>query len=705
MAQEEMRADVSHLLAPFTLGVRLDVDFDQFFRRDDALSQLQHWRKAIATTVLGLSSPQHLRLQRVRRGSLDLEFVVEVDSGVTDAELQQRLNQEADRLRALFQEPLLEVRVGADPPENDGQGTGRSASPRAPVTEGLERGALASPSPKPGILRRSSPWHSQDEEARHRLEERVRAAEADYGWAPESSEASLRYLQERIRAVESEYGLNLPLEQRFAQVDAGARRFLDRQGADLGGKPTRAVSMNRSSYPKPPEGPRFLMGDSYWEQRQGERIREQREALIRRGLLREEPEVPPFRAKPVPVAVYAPRPQAQGHSLRRSDCIEGEDTEEQPFRARPVPWRVSTPMYDQILVEERESRQSQQRARSLQMLRSASLPPRLEAEARARRERQDLREESPRPFQPWHGEPYSARRWRASDAQKASRDVGKTLALSENVPRSPAAFPGGPPTRGQRPRSASRPEREVPRDPPTTEVPDFAARHERIKRQLERRKYMNRFVTQPEPFVFNTPTRSQSRQPPMPKDPTRDWRYHRVRGPPSTQPPAPVRSTEKVTSYQLATLRKLQERRLKEMREEEELKEVPNDEMKFRVKQAMGKVEPLEQKIDQIVSDKRRGLQRTQRQKAEDLRNIMERANSRPLLMQQADSLVRAKRRALFRVRNALRQAGVRDVNRHFADDELEEMERGEDEKESYGYTTGTEPLTEAVTQGSLFRP
>ena len=41
----------------------------------------------------------------------------------------------------------------------------------------------------------------------------------------------------------------------------------------------------------------------------------------------------------------------------------------------------------------------------------------------------------------------------------------------------------------------------------------------------------------------------------------------------------------------------------------------------------------------------------------------------------------------------------------HFADDELEEMDRGEDEKESYGYTTGTEPVTEAVTQGSLFRP
>lgn len=75
------------------------------------------------------------------------------------------------------------------------------------------------------------------------------------------------------------------------------------------------------------------------------------------------------------------------------------------------------------------------------------------------------------------------------------------------------------------------------------QVPDFAARHERIKRQwrsrndweghtcyvmferkpslsllrLERRKYQNRSVTQPEPFVFNTPSRSQTRQAPMPK--------------------------------------------------------------------------------------------------------------------------------------------------------------------------------------------
>ena len=38
-----------------------------------------------------------------------------------------------------------------------------------------------------------------------------------------------------------------------------------------------------------------------------------------------------------------------------------------------------------------------------------------------------------------------------------------------------------------------------------------------VAHRLERRKYLNRGVTQPEPFVFNTPTRSQSRQPSMPK--------------------------------------------------------------------------------------------------------------------------------------------------------------------------------------------
>ena len=31
---------------PFTLGLRLDVDFDGFFRREDASTQLKLWREA-----------------------------------------------------------------------------------------------------------------------------------------------------------------------------------------------------------------------------------------------------------------------------------------------------------------------------------------------------------------------------------------------------------------------------------------------------------------------------------------------------------------------------------------------------------------------------------------------------------------------------------------------------------------------------------
>lgn len=38
--------------------------------------------------------------------------------------------------------------------------------------------------------------------------------------------------------------------------------------------------------------------------------------------------------------------------------------------------------------------------------------------------------------------------------------------------------------------------------------------------------------------------------------------------------------------------------------------------------EAMGRVEPLEQKIERIVSDKRRGLQRTQREKEEEQRDM-----------------------------------------------------------------------------------
>ncbi|CAJ1344718.1 unnamed protein product [Effrenium voratum] len=391
----------------------------------------------------------------------------------------------------------MEVRVGADQ--------------RPGLPAGLHN---AEPAPSP---------------ARQRALQERSQAEREYGLTPELHQDT--WLQERIRASEREYGLDLPLEQRCALADAGARRLLERhspsrpQSAAPAPPARRMPSLN---HPTAPEGPRFLMKDSYWEQRQGERIREQREALHRRGVLRDEEEVkvPAFKAKPVPATVYTPRLQA-AQCTRRSRSVEGEDTRG-PFRARPVPWRVSAPLYDQIMLEEQETRKSRQRSRSLRLLRSASLPPRLEAEASRREQAQE-----PRALEAWHGEPYSARRWRASEAQKAARDVGRTLGLSE---------PQRPERRGAR----SAPRSYVPREPPTTEVPDFAARHERNKQQMERRKYQNRYVTQPEPFVFNAPKRSQSRNPPMAKDPTMDWRFQRARGQRmSLEPPPPPRTTQK----------------------------------------------------------------------------------------------------------------------------------------------------------------
>jgi len=235
-------------------------------------------------------------------------------------------------------------------------------------------------------------------------------------------------------------------------------------------------------------------------------------------------------------------------------------------------------------------------------------------------------------------------------------------------------------------------------------VPDFAARHERLKLQMERQKYMNRYVTQPQPFVFHAKSRSQVRQAPLRKDPNADWRARRAgtrtagaslsrsgsrpefdRGghfsvkrleqPAQAVPP---RTTEKVLCQQLHTQRRLQEQREREEQKKhqaEAFHEV-SGEMKLRVQQAVGPVESLDEKLDRIVLDKKQGLSRIQREKSRDLQRMQERVNRRPLLMEQADSLVRARRRALFRVRNTLKEAGVHDVNSHFREEELDEFDR-----------------------------
>jgi len=145
---------------------------------------------------------------------------------------------------------------------------------------------------------------------------------------------------------------------------------------------------------------------------------------------------------------------------------------------------------------------------------------------------------------------------------------------------------------------------------------------------------------------------------------------------------APPKSTEKTRQYQLYTQNILRERRLQERLKEEELERShePNLEMKLRVQQAVGPIEPLEERIERLVVDKRQGLRRVEREKRQDLQRAKEKVQRRELLMEQVDSLQRARRRALFRVRRTLRDAGVDDVDCHFNDEELDDLERVWDE-------------------------
>lgn len=184
----------------------------------------------------------------------------------------------------------------------------------------------------------------------------------------------------------------------------------------------------------------------------------------------------------------------------------------------------------------------------------------------------------------------------------------------------------------------------------------------------------------------------------MTKDPSQDWRFARkTKRPASAGGPidrpggrfsikalerpsyaVPPRATEKFLMAQQATQRRLQERREKEEQERQQLErahEVPT-ELQRRVQQAVGPIEALDDRVDRIVLDKRQGLQRIQREKVRDLQRMQERVSRRPLLMEQSDSLVRARRRALFRVRNTLKDAGVPDVDSHFREEELDEFDK-----------------------------
>lgn len=535
-----------------------------------------------------------------------------------------------------------------------------------------------------------------------------------------------------------------------------------------------------------PVAPKFLLAGSHWNLRLGKRIREEW-AETERQRRQQLDERTPFRASRVPSSVWTPRfaaMQAAAASRRRSCSVDrsgsaGEDGAtvcgggsrsrpssaeraqlyppplsagvgpRPPFKARPVPWSVAVPAYEQMLKEEQQSRQERRHARSSALLRSSSLPPRLEG----LRKRLCEKEEAHKPgidtsapefaqhIQDLLGRGYSctkgvgsaaAESWLkdcppatypyswagscyttaakaaaatsqrpAAAAAAATAEAGPVCSPATPLP-APSAMPcfvapirAGPhrtPTpqlKSAEPAPAIRPFQPI---LGSTEVPDFAALHERERQRLERRKSQNRCITEPAPFSLHASGRTRARQPVLTKDPAADWRFRRPRsvGQPmksgAATPPAsivPPRTTEKVLQWQQHTAKVLHERREQEFRRKSELQKAQevSTELRLRVQKAAGPLEPFRERIDRIVSDKRQGAQRVMHQKHRDLQQIKERVSRRPLLMEQTDSLVRARRRALFRVRETLQAAGVKNVDRHFVDDELDELDRAGEEE------------------------
>lgn len=234
----------------------------------------------------------------------------------------------------------------------------------------------------------------------------------------------------------------------------------------------------------------------------------------------------------------------------------------------------------------------------------------------------------------------------------------------------------------------------------TTEVPDFQTLHERERQRLERRRYQNRYVTQPEPFVFHSRSstagdRRKLRQAQMAKDPSQDYRFRRNE-PASARPASaghcngypslkavpvvvPPRTTEKTLRAQQAMQRQLQERREQQLQEQKDLERAQSRgsfEMRCRIKRAVGLVQPFDEKIDRIVADKQHNSARVVREKQRVLHNIQERVNRRPLLMEQRDCIQRARSRALFAVKKTLEECSIPDLDRYFQDEELDELER-----------------------------
>eukprot|EP00392_Amoebophrya_sp_AT5.2_P009444 g9472.t1 len=232
------------------------------------------------------------------------------------------------------------------------------------------------------------------------------------------------------------------------------------------------------------------------------------------------------------------------------------------------------------------------------------------------------------------------------------------------------------------------------------EVPDFKLLHAKNQRALMEKKKQQKErlgLTKTQPFVFSQPKRVM-RAPPTD---TEDLRWQKAVGATNTSSSStskhafsrpnliesenpnqmPPKTTAKTLQYQQWNAQKIRERQQREEQHRLELESYANppEEIKERVQNTLSK-----EKQDQALGLERRtydlriGQIATERRWKKQLKEMRERLNNRPLLMertQMEQARERARQRALLRVKANLEVQGVKNVDGHFNREELNMME------------------------------
>lgn len=235
----------------------------------------------------------------------------------------------------------------------------------------------------------------------------------------------------------------------------------------------------------------------------------------------------------------------------------------------------------------------------------------------------------------------------------------------------------------------------------TTVIPDYRSLHAQQERELQERRYKNQFITRPEPFVFQARSRKM-KPPPEEKHETEDYRWKKAqarrkeksRGHGFSKPSIheveqpkmmPPRNTAKMLQWQQQTAEKLRQDREREqyLKMQEEHYQGKNTqcdpETQQRVKNTVSRMQNEQDlDIERRVYSRRQTQISTAKRWAGDLQRIKERVNARPLLMERTQleqARERARQRALLRVRATLEEQGVKNLDSHFNNEELDIMD------------------------------